>query len=93
MEENNYFDKRLREMIHEVCNGKHEDSLESQYKNFNEFIKNNRINKSAFGEIVGVSGSTITKYLKEPQNLKISQVVKLAEATQTDVRILIDLIK
>lgn len=84
------FDEKLREMISEICqNGQ---ATKNEPKDFEDFINLQRINKSTFGEIIGVSGSTINKYLNQPMNLKISQVVKLAEATNTDVREIINLI-
>ena len=89
---NETFDDRLRTMITEICKENQSWLQKDEPKNFKDFIDKHRINKSTFGEIIGVSGSTITKYLEHPDNLKISQVLKLANETNVDVRNLIDLI-
>ena len=87
------FDVKLKEIIDEICISK-ESWLKPKVEiiSWEQFIASNRINKSTFGSIIGVSGSTITKYLEQPDNLKISQVKKLAEETNMDVRNLIDII-
>ena len=87
------FDVKLKEVIEEICSQK-ESWLKPKVEkiSWEEFISSNRINKSTFGSIIGVSGSTITKYLSSPENLKISQVKKLADETNIDVRNLIDII-
>lgn len=89
------FDKQLKEFVTEVCketieNGTQEISF--QDITFQDFLKQQRINKSTFGNIIGVTGSTITKYYQEPGLLKVSQVNNLAKETGVDVRELINII-
>lgn len=92
------FDEKLREFITDICkdtieNGPKQWDIFDKSKTLKEWLKNHRINKSAFGKIVGVAGSTITKYLDNPSLLRITQVERLAKETKTPIRVLIKLIE
>ncbi len=91
----NNIEKNIRKFVQEVCEetikkGPQEVSFND--RTFQDFLKEHRINKSSFGKIIGVSGSTINKYYNDPMLLKVSQVNSLALECNKDVRILIDLI-
>ena len=85
------FDEKLNKLVKEFLNDTLKtSSVEPSFVSFQDFLKQHRINKTSFGEIIGVTGSTITKYIDEPGNLKLTQVKRLAEATNTDVTSLIN---
>tara|TARA_R100001143_G_C3230926_1_gene74670 strand:- start:187 stop:483 length:297 start_codon:yes stop_codon:yes gene_type:complete len=91
------FDERLKEFVREICNDTIDNGSKwdifDKSKTLKEWLKNHRINKSTFGKIVGISGSTITKYLNNPSLLRITQVEKLAKETKTPIRVLMNLIE
>ena len=82
-------EKNLKEFVEKVCtdtinNGRQERVFSGE--TFQEFLKLNRINKTTFGKIIGVSGSTINKYYNNPMLLKMSQVYSLSLECNEDVR-------
>ena len=91
------FDERLKEFVREICNDTVNDGgkwdIFDKSKTLKEWLKTHRINKAAFGKIIGVSGSTITKYIKDPMQLRIGQLEKLAKETKTPIRALMNLIE
>jgi hypothetical protein len=92
------FDEKLREFVEDVCNdtiknGAKEWDIFDKSKTLKEWLKNHRINKTSFGSIVGITGSTITKYLENPKLLRVTQVDKLAKETKTPIRVLLNLIE
>tara|TARA_R100000734_G_C3317476_1_gene110647 strand:+ start:1493 stop:1798 length:306 start_codon:yes stop_codon:yes gene_type:complete len=91
----NNIEKNIRQYVQEVCEEtikKGPQEISFADKTFQDFLKEHRINKSSFGKIIGVSGSTINKYYNDPMLLKVSQVYYLSLECNKDVRILIDLI-
>jgi len=46
--------------------------------NFEKLLRANGINKTKFGIMIGVKGSTIPKYIVNPKLLRVEQVLRLA---------------
>lgn len=61
--------------------------------NFEAYVRTQGITKRKFGEITGVSGTTIDKYLENPTMLRIKHLSLLAKQQEVEEKDLLRLIK
>ena len=61
--------------------------------NFEAYVRTQGITKRKFGEITGVSGTTIDKYLENPTMLRIKHLSLLAKQQELQEEELLNLIK